>query len=96
MTTPARLSPDLSTSSLFQVPGSVILLWFLLDSLAFFTTGHQPTFPHIQWSAAFVGFAGSEFGGDSWLGHIIPITLVGWNTFSTVIISGVSCVTEGR
>ena len=90
VTTPARLSPELSTSSLFRVPGSVILLWFLLDSLAFFTTGHQPTFPHIQWSAAFVGFVGTEFGGDSWLGHLIPIVLVGWNTFATVIISGVS------
>ena len=90
VTTPPRLSPHLNTNSLFRVPGPVILLWFLLDSLAFFTTGHQPTFPHIQWSAAFVGFQGTEFGGDSWLGHIIPITLVGWNTFSTVIISGVS------
>ena len=90
VTSPSRLSPDLSTSSLFRVPGSVILVWFLLDSLAFFTTGHQPTFPHIQRSAAFVGFQGTEFGGDSWLGHIIPILLVGWNTFATVIISGVS------
>jgi len=89
-TTPLRLSTITSTTSLFKVPFPCIFLWFLLDSLAFFNTGHQPTFPHIQWSAAFVGFAGTEFGGDSWLGHLVPIFLVGWNTYSTTILSGIS------
>ena len=99
-----------NVSSLFSVPFSVTLLWFLLDCLAFYHTGHQPTFPHIQvaprsthldvglcssafyfqWAAAFVGFAGTEFGGDTWLGHLVPITLVGWNTFATTLISGIA------
>ena len=90
VTSPPRLCPSLSTSSVFRVPLPLLLLWTLQDSLSFFTTGHQPTFPHIQWSAAFVGFAGTEYGGDSILGHIIPALLVGWNTYSTAIISGVS------
>jgi len=89
-TTPLRLATCVNTSDLFKVPFPCIFLWFLLDSLAFFNTGHQPTFPHIQWSAAFVGFSGTEFGGDSWLGHLIPICLVGWNTFSTTILSAIS------
>jgi len=87
-TTPLRLAGVTSTSSLFTVPFSVTLLWCLLDSLSFYHTGHQPTFPHIQWAAAFVGFAGTEFGGDSWLGHLVPILLVGWNTFATSLLSG--------
>ena len=90
ITSPPRLSPSLSTSSVFQVPLSLLVLWSLQDSLSFFTTGHQPTFPHIQWSAAFVGFAGTEFGGDSLLGTLVPAVLVGWNTYASVIISGVS------
>ena len=90
VTTPPRLSTSQSTSALFRVPNTVIVLWYLQDLLSFFTTGHQPTFPHIQWSAAFVGFAGTEFGGDSILGHVIPAVLVGWNTFASVIISGLS------
>ena len=90
ISSPPRLSPSLSTSSLFKVPCPVLLLWYLQDTLSFFSTGHQPTFVHIQWSAAFVGFAGTEFGGDSILGHLIPAILVGWNTYASVIISGVS------
>ena len=90
VTAPARLLPSLSTASLFRVPPTPLLLWYLQDLLGFFITGHQATFPHIQWSAAFVGFAGTEFGGDNLLGHIIPALLVGWNTYASVIISGVS------
>jgi len=89
-TTPLRLISSSNSTSLFRVPFPCIFLWYLLDSLAFFNTGHQPTFPHIQWSAAFVGFAGTEFGGDSWLSHLVPIVLVGWNTFSTAILSGIA------
>jgi len=89
-TTPLRFSSNMTTTSLFKVPFSCIFMWQMLDTLAFFNTGHQPTFSHIQWSAAFVGFAGTEFGGDSWLGHIIPIILVGWNTFSTTFLAGIS------
>ena len=43
-----RLRQVSNVSSLFSVPFSVTLLWFLLDCLAFYHTGHQPTFPHIQ------------------------------------------------
>jgi len=89
-TTPLRLADVTNTSSLFSVPFSVTLAWFLLDSLSFYNTGHQPTFPHIQWGAAFVGFAGTEFGGETWLGHIIPILLVGWNTYATTLLSGLA------
>jgi len=89
-TTPFRLATCKSVASLFKVPFPCIFLWQMLDSLSFFSTGHQPTFPHIQWSAAFVGFAGTEFGGDSWLGHLIPICLVGWNTYATTILSAIS------
>ena len=89
-TTPLRFSANMTTISLFKVPFPCIFMWQMLDTLSFFNTGHQPTFSHIQWSAAFVGFAGTEFGGDTWLGHIIPIILVGWNTFSTTFLSGIS------
>jgi hypothetical protein len=30
--------------------------------------GHQATFPHIQWSAAFVGVEGAEVGGETFAG----------------------------
>lgn len=90
VTAPARLSSTLSTASLFRVPSTPLVLWYLQDLLGFFTTGHQPTFPHIQWSAAFVGFAGTEFGGDTLLSHVIPGLMVGLNTYASVIISGVS------
>jgi hypothetical protein len=33
--------------------------------------GHQATFPHIQWSAAFVGVEGAEVGGETFAG--IPL-----------------------
>ena len=89
-TSPLRLAKVTSTSSLCSVPASVTLLWFLLDSLSFYHTGHQPTFPHIQWAAAFVGFAGTEFGGESWLGHLVPMVLVGWNTWASTVLSGLA------
>ena len=90
VTAPPRLQPALPTASLFRVPWAGLVLWYCQDLLSFYTTGHQPTFPHIQWSAAFVATAGAELGGDTVLGHLVPGLLVGWNTFSSVIISGVS------
>merc|ERR1719369_857538 len=87
ITTQLRLSAIVSTNSLFRVPFSCIFLWFLLDSLAFYTSGHQPTFPHIQWSAAFVGFVGHDYG-SSWVSNILPCMLIGWNTYSGSIMAG--------
>lgn len=90
VTSPLRLAASTGTSSLLSVPFPVTLLWLLLDCLSFYHTGHQPTFPHIQWGAAFVGFAGTEYGGETWLGHLLPITLVGWNTYASSILSGLA------
>eukprot|EP00088_Acartia_fossae_P025567 TRINITY_DN26391_c1_g1_i7.p2 TRINITY_DN26391_c1_g1~~TRINITY_DN26391_c1_g1_i7.p2 ORF type:complete len:215 (+),score=26.96 TRINITY_DN26391_c1_g1_i7:1015-1659(+) len=56
----------------------------------FFTTGHQATFPHIQWSAAFIGLEGTQIAGESFTGHMLPGLLVGWNTFSCAIISSLA------
>jgi len=76
-----------SLNGMLRVPFPYVLLWTLIDYLAFFTTGHQATFPHIQWSAAFIGLEGSQIGGSSYSGHILPALLVGWNTFSSSLLS---------
>ena len=72
VTSPPRLAATNSpASSLFSVPWHTTLLWSLLDSLSFYTSGHQPTFPHIQWSAAFVGFVGG------WTIYYFPLRTTG-------------------
>jgi hypothetical protein len=37
-------------------------------NLVLWCLGHQATFPHIQWSAAFVGVEGAEVGGETFAG----------------------------
>ena len=73
------------TTRLCHVPWSAIIGWHLLEELYFYATGHQPTFPSIQWNAAFVGgLSGSDYGSsDSNLvsGYLVPIVLIGWNTY---------------
>ena len=57
----------------------------MMESLFFYATGHQPTFPTIQWSAAFVGFSGANYGATTatfWL----PAVLIGFNTFAARIL----------
>jgi len=60
----------------------------MLESLFFYATGHQPTFQTIQWSAAFVGFSGANYGTSEEFGlnYIIPAILVGYNTFVSRIL----------
>ncbi|GLH12441.1 GPI ethanolamine phosphate transferase 3 [Gryllus bimaculatus] len=70
------------TAQLFAVPWSFVVCWGLLSIYFFYGTGHQPTFPSIQWDAAFVG-TGGQFSN-----HIIPALLIGFNTFSSQIIMG--------
>jgi len=48
-------------------------------------TGHQPTFPTIQWSAAFVGFSGANYG-TSTATYWLPAVLIGVNTFAARIL----------
>lgn len=40
-------------------PVSLCGLWYLLSCRYFYSLGHQPTFPTIPWSAAFVGLPGN-------------------------------------
>jgi len=87
VTSASRLKQIKSITSLLRVPYPTLVLWLLLDYLTFFTTGHQATFPHIQWSAAFIGMEGSQLAGESYTGHIVPALLIGWNTFSSCILS---------
>ena len=68
-----------------KVDISMVCLWMCLSLHGFYITGHQPTFPSIHWAAAFVGFS------NDWDGtNLIPISLVGLNTFSSHIIFGLS------
>jgi len=84
-------SSGIAANRLCHVPWSTIIGWHLMEELYFYATGHQPTFPSIQWSAAFVGgLGGAEYGSSSGSsdsplalisGYLVPIVLVGWNTF---------------
>ncbi|XP_077479326.1 GPI ethanolamine phosphate transferase 3, catalytic subunit [Stigmatopora argus] len=69
----------------FDVPWSPIVLWSLTASQFFHATGHLPSFPSIQWGAAFVGFPDGHAG--TWL----PASLVALNTFASHILFAVGC-----
>ncbi|CAL8279762.1 unnamed protein product [Merluccius merluccius] len=64
----------------FSVPWTPVVLWSLASSQFFHATGHLPTFPSIQWAAAFVGFPGGHAG------TLLPAALVTLNTFSSHIL----------
>ena len=49
----------------------------------------QATFSTLQWTAAFAGFSGADYGTGT-INNLIPIALVGWNTFCARILFGVS------
>ncbi|KAM0793797.1 hypothetical protein ACM66B_001213 [Microbotryomycetes sp. NB124-2] len=54
-----KTTPSLSTPSLSVHTGPTcrqLVIVCLLSQLSFFSTGHQATFPSIQWSTAFIGF----------------------------------------
>lgn len=92
LSTHARIRTMIRLSDLFSVPWSAVMGWWFLESLFFYATAHQPTFPSIQWSAAFTGFSGSDYGGDNGgiLGFLLPVVLVGWNTFVSRILFGIT------
>ncbi|KAM4719189.1 GPI ethanolamine phosphate transferase 3 [Anableps anableps] len=69
----------------FSVPWTAVVLWSLAASQFFHATGHLPTFPSIQWGAAFVGFP------DGHTGTILPAFLVTLNTFASHILFAVGC-----
>ncbi|KAJ8287116.1 hypothetical protein GJAV_G00047830 [Gymnothorax javanicus] len=69
----------------FGVPWTPVLLWALAATQFFHATGHLPTFPSIQWGAAFVGFPQGHTGTT------LPATLVALNTFSSHILFAVGC-----
>lgn len=72
-------------SSGFHVPWIPVVLWSLAATQFFHATGHLPTFPSIQWSAAFVGFP------DGHTGTTLPALLVTLNTFASHILFAVGC-----
>ncbi|XP_057674080.1 GPI ethanolamine phosphate transferase 3 [Corythoichthys intestinalis] len=69
----------------FNVPWTPIVLWSLAASQFFHATGHLPSFPSIQWGAAFVGFP------DGHTGTLLPASLVALNTFASQILFAVGC-----
>ncbi|XP_028274384.1 GPI ethanolamine phosphate transferase 3 [Parambassis ranga] len=69
----------------FNVPWTPVVLWALAATQFFHATGHLPTFPSIQWSAAFVGFP------DGHTGTTLPASLVTLNTFASHILFAVGC-----
>ncbi|XP_030006067.1 GPI ethanolamine phosphate transferase 3 [Sphaeramia orbicularis] len=69
----------------FNVPWTPVVLWSLAATQFFHATGHLPTFPSIQWGAAFVGFP------DGHTGTILPASLVTLNTFASQILFAVAC-----
>uniref|UniRef100_A0A8D3AZK8 GPI ethanolamine phosphate transferase 3, catalytic subunit n=2 Tax=Scophthalmus maximus TaxID=52904 RepID=A0A8D3AZK8_SCOMX len=69
----------------FKVPWAPIVMWALAATQFFHATGHLPTFPSIQWGAAFVGFP------DGHTGTILPASLVTLNTFASHILFAVAC-----
>jgi phosphatidylinositol glycan class O len=87
-----KLSTNSTMNDLIQVQWSEIIGWHLLEGLFFYGTGHQPTFPTIQWSAAFNGgFSGAEYGSSETnvvFGYVLPALLIGWNTYISRIWFG--------
>ncbi|XP_042552894.1 GPI ethanolamine phosphate transferase 3 isoform X5 [Dipodomys spectabilis] len=70
----------------FTVPWQAVSAWTLMATQTFYSTGHQPVFPAIQWHAAFVGFPEGH-GSSTWL----PALLVGANTFASHLLFAVGC-----
>lgn len=66
----------------FNVPWTPVVAWSLAATQFFHATGHLPTFPSIQWGAAFVGFP------DGHTGTVLPAFLVTLNTFASHILFG--------
>jgi phosphatidylinositol glycan class O len=79
-----------STAQLLYAPWYAVTAWGTLVMTSYYGTGHQTTFPSIQWQAAFVGTSGefssqiipglmvtvSTFSAQVWLGVLLPLLLV--------------------
>jgi len=78
--------PLTSPSGGFNVPWTPVVLWSLAATQFFHATGHLPTFPSIQWSAAFVGFPNGHTGTT------LPASLVTLNTFASHILFAGRCI----
>lgn len=74
------LLTSLHPSGDFNVPWTHVVVWSLAVTQFFHATGHLPTFPSIQWGAAFVGFP------DGHTGTVLPALLVLLNTFASHIL----------
>ncbi|XP_043543817.1 GPI ethanolamine phosphate transferase 3 isoform X2 [Chiloscyllium plagiosum] len=83
--TTRNLSLQSNNTGYFFVPWYAVTAWAFTATQFFYATGHQPTFPAIQWNAAFVGF----IEGHST--NILPALLVGMNTFASHILFAVGC-----
>ncbi|XP_069780362.1 GPI ethanolamine phosphate transferase 3 isoform X2 [Narcine bancroftii] len=81
--TATNLTLQSDNTGYFTVPWYAVTAWVLAATQFFYATGHQPTFPTIQWNAAFVGF--TEGHGT----NILPALLVGMNTFASHILFAV-------
>ncbi|XP_012882117.1 PREDICTED: GPI ethanolamine phosphate transferase 3 isoform X3 [Dipodomys ordii] len=82
----ARFSLVRMAGGPFTVPWQAVSAWTLMATQTFYSTGHQPVFPAIQWHAAFVGFPEGH-GSSTWL----PALLVGANTFASHLLFAVGC-----
>ncbi|XP_078252447.1 GPI ethanolamine phosphate transferase 3, catalytic subunit isoform X4 [Rhinoraja longicauda] len=78
-----NLSLQTDYTGYFTVPWYAITAWVFAATQFFYATGHQPTFPTIQWNAAFVGFS------EGHSTNILPAILVGMNTFASHILFAV-------
>ncbi|KAJ9576014.1 hypothetical protein L9F63_007114, partial [Diploptera punctata] len=74
---------SLFTAQLFHIPWSSVICWGFLTLYFFYGTGHNATFPGIQWEAAFVG-TGGQFHN-----HIVPGFLIVINTFASHIVHSI-------
>ncbi|KAK4308569.1 hypothetical protein Pmani_019745 [Petrolisthes manimaculis] len=83
-----KFSP--STVSSWRPGYCSVCVWFVLSLHGFYTTSHQPTFPTLHWSAAFVLGSGGG-AGAGWVSDIlVPAMLVVINTYSSHILFGLS------
>ena len=87
-----NLTSTSTITDLLQVQWAEVIGWHLFEGLFFYGTGHQTTFPTIQWSAAFIGgFSGAEYGSsetNAILGYVLPALFIGWNTYISRIWFG--------
>ncbi|XP_051891299.1 GPI ethanolamine phosphate transferase 3 isoform X2 [Pristis pectinata] len=83
--TARNLSLQSDNTAYFTVPWYAVTAWVFAATQFFYATGHQPTFPTIQWNAAFVGFT------EGHSTNVLPAILVGMNTFASHILFAVGC-----